>query len=123
MEVSLVHKVNHHILLKVTGDVLMENSKDFLNAILQLISSETEINQLSLDFTRVLFVDSSGIGALIKLTSEMKKKSASINIVGLNKNLRTVFQLSGISSIIRVMTVEDFCFLYPEFASSLNNNS
>lgn len=123
MEVSLVHKVNQHLLVRVVGDVLMENSKDFLNSVHEVIDPETDLKQVSFDFTRVLFVDSSGIGALIKLTAEMKKKSASIAIVGLSKNLRTVFQLSGISNILKVMTVEDFCFFYPEFMSYFERKS
>lgn len=116
MQVELIHKVNEHILVRVIGDVLMENSKDFFNSVMQIYKTEGG-KQVSFDFTKVLFVDSSGIGSLIKLTSEFKKQSASINIIGLNKNLRTVFQLSGIVAIIKVLTVEDFKFLYPEFAT------
>ncbi len=119
MEVKFIYKANSHVLLEVIGDVLMENSKDFINSVVELLSKESNITQLTLNFTKVLFVDSSGIGALIKLTSEMKKKSVNLNILGLNKNLRTVFQLSGISSIIKIFSEEDFCLLHPEFRSYL----
>lgn len=113
MEINLVKREDKHYLLRVAGDVLMENSKDFYNGVKDMFEGKT--GHLSLDFSRVQFIDSSGIGALIKLTSELKRENCVVNVIGLNKNLTAVFQLSGISTIIRIRTQNDFCIEYPEF--------
>jgi anti-anti-sigma factor len=113
MEITLLKKNGEHYLLKVEGDVLMENSKDFYNGIKEIFGGKNA--HLSLDFSRVQFIDSSGIGSLIKLTSELKRENFTINVIGLNKNLKTVFQLSGISTIIKIKTQSEFCIEHPEF--------
>jgi anti-anti-sigma factor len=116
MEIKIQRNTNEHCLLRITGDVLMENSKDFYSGVKE--SFEGKLHFLSLDFSKVQFIDSSGIGALIKLTSELKKEGCVVNVIGLNKNLTAVFQLSGISSIIKIRSQPDFCAEFPDFQAS-----
>ncbi|MCB1178257.1 MAG: STAS domain-containing protein [Leptospiraceae bacterium] len=112
-----MNKQENQVLLKVIGDILMENSKDFYNGVRDIIDRVDNLNSLCFDFSKVQFMDSSGIGSLIKLTSELKKESCSISMYNLNKNLKAVFQLSGISGIINVKTPDDFQKDFPDHAN------
>jgi anti-anti-sigma factor len=115
MNILSVTPINDHILFKVSGDILMENSKDFYNGIMNSISEKNKFRFVSFDFGKVQFMDSSGIGSLIKLTSDLQKEKCGVNIYNLNKNLTAVFHLSGINSIIKIHTLKEFVAQYPDF--------
>lgn len=112
MEITLLQKSEDRILIKVHGDILMENSKDFYNGVREKMQ-DMELKFLCFDFSKVQFMDSSGIGSLIKLTSDLRKTGCQVFMYNLNKNLKAVFQLSGISGIIKIRTPQEFIEDFP----------
>jgi anti-anti-sigma factor len=116
MEINLVEKTDIRLLLKVHGDILMENSKDFYNRIRELIDDSVSMKSLCFDFTKVQFMDSSGIGSLIKLTGDLKRQGCQVYMYNLNKNLKAVFQLSGISGIIKIKTPQEYLDDFPDLS-------
>ncbi|MDX1961066.1 MAG: STAS domain-containing protein [Leptospiraceae bacterium] len=113
--ISYSKLISESLLIQIEGDVLMENSKDYYNAVTEILKQSPKLSRLIFDFGKVQFMDSSGMGSLIKLTGEMQKLGTTIHIFNLNKNLSAVFQLSGIHSIIKVKTTQDFFKDFPEF--------
>jgi len=107
--------VSENLLMRIEGDVLMENSKDYYNSVTDILKISPKLSKLIFDFGKVQFMDSSGMGSLIKLTGELQKVGTHIYIFNLNKNLSAVFQLSGIHSIIKIKSVPDFFKEFPEF--------
>jgi stage II sporulation protein AA (anti-sigma F factor antagonist) len=113
--IALIKQIEDHILLQISGDVLMENSKDFYNSIADTLKVLKKTSKISIDFRKVHFMDSSGMGALIKLAGDFQKIGCNIIIFNLNKNLTAVFKLSGIHSIVKIKTLEDYLLEYPQF--------
>ena len=62
---------------------------------------KSNINKLILDFEKVNFMYSSGIGAVVGRYKKMKAKDGSISIVNISKNIKKVFELSGLFQIIK----------------------
>ena len=81
---------------------MMDNSKDFYKEFEAIIQQNTEFKVVSFDFYKVNFMDSSGIGSLIRAASYVKK------------SLYSVFRLSGLDNIIAIYTYEEFIEIYPE---------
>lgn len=103
-----------HLVLKIEKDVMMDNAKDFFKEF-EIIFQESEPpKNVSFDFARVNFMDSSGIGSLIKSASIVKKNSSSVNVFNLNKSLMSVFRLSGLDSILNIFTFEEFKSNFPD---------
>lgn len=69
------------------------------------IDNSIELNMPSLvilDFERVSFMDSSGIGLIMGRYKNLSKRGASLSICGVNPNLYKMMRLSGIERIVKV---------------------
>lgn len=72
------------------GDKLDETVKEFTG------------KTLILDFTRLKFINSEGIGYLMEIHTHLIKLDKKLVIVGLNSHVKDVFQTIGINEIITI---------------------
>ena len=93
---------------------MMDNSKDFYKEFESIIQMNKDLKVVSFDFYKVNFMDSSGIGSLIRAASYVKNLHSSVTVFNLNKSLYSVFRLSGLDNIIAIYTYEEFIEIYPE---------
>jgi anti-anti-sigma factor len=107
-------RTNDHLIIKILSDVMMDNSKDFYKEFEAIIQQNTEFKVVSFDFYKVNFMDSSGIGSLIRAASYVKNLHSAVTVFNLNKSLYSVFRLSGLDNIIAIYTYEEFIEIYPE---------
>ncbi len=81
-------------ILALTGDVSSEAGESIVNAYRSLTSNPAHV---LLDFTRVSYINSSGIAIVIQLLIEASQKGGpSIGIFGLSRHFQKVFSLVGI---------------------------
>ena len=59
-------------------------------------------NQLTLDFDRCEYIDSSGIRMLIKLAKNRPASAQKIKIINCNQTVKDVFRLVNIASVIDI---------------------
>lgn len=64
--------------------------------------SDRQISHLLLDFSRVSFMDSSGVGMLIGRYRTMKDRLGSVSAVGLSPQMDRLFRLAGLHRIITI---------------------
>lgn len=112
------HLQENHLLLSIQKDILMENSREFYHEFEKAIESKN-FGKLSLNFTLVKFLDSSGIGAVIKASSALHNRGVEIYVTNLNKNLNSVFRLSGLNHILSILTLDEYLSKFPEFKKTL----
>lgn len=60
-----------------------------------------------LDFTSCDYIDSSGIGALVRATRLMEERGQIVVLAGLNDDLRTLFDLTRIDTLFVVLDSSD----------------
>ena len=60
----------------------------------------TDCRQMIFDFSRVTFMDSSGIGMIIGRYKNAKKRGGTVAISGMSPELGRIFQISGLAKII-----------------------
>lgn len=107
-------RIKDHLIIRIQTDVMMENSKHFYKEFEVIIQQNHELKVVSFDFSKVNFMDSSGIGSLIKATSYLKNIHAAVTVYNLNKSLQSVFRLSGLDNILAIYDTEEFNKLYPD---------
>ncbi len=107
--------IESHLVLKIEKDVMMDNAKDFFKEFELIFQNIDPPKFVSFDFSKVNFMDSSGIGSLIKSASIIKKNSSAVNVFNLNKSLLSVFRLSGLDTILSIYSEEEFQTNFPEF--------
>lgn len=69
-----------------------------------LLSAEVEAGQvhLVLDFTQVEFLDSTGLGVVIKALASCRESSGSVSVVVATERIRRVFEITGLDRSIRL---------------------
>ena len=60
----------------------------------------TDCRLIIFDFSKVSFMDSSGIGMIIGRYKNAKKRGGTVAIAGMNPELGRIFQISGLAKII-----------------------
>lgn len=64
--------------------------------------SDQGVMQLRLDFSRVTFMDSSGVGMLIGRYRTMAQRGGTVTAVNLNASMERLFRFAGLHRIIAI---------------------
>ena len=91
---------SNQVVFSPQGDLDLYTSVAFFNSVLTRFDRNT--NQLVVDFSGVQYLDSSGVGALIRLAHHAKAISGTIQLVNLGGTPKKVLEMSN---IIRLFTI------------------
>ncbi|HPC40887.1 MAG TPA: STAS domain-containing protein [Spirochaetota bacterium] len=86
------------ISIAVAGDINPYTSKSFKDALFEII--ETGNKNITLDFSRADYMDSSGIGSLISLYKIQSKRGKKLLISKANEDINNFIRLAGLSDLI-----------------------
>jgi anti-sigma B factor antagonist len=75
------------------------NSEEFKLDMVPLLDSTTK---LALDLSRLRFVDSSGLGALISCLRKFNAKGGNLKLFGMSRQVRAVFELVRMHRIFEI---------------------
>lgn len=81
------------------GDLDLYSSVNFCNTVTQKI--EAGCHWLVLDFTKIRYMDSSGVGALIRLIQKAKSLKGEIKVAALGGTPKKVLEMSNITSLFK----------------------
>jgi anti-sigma B factor antagonist len=86
-----VDRVENVAVVAVPVDELdASNSADFKRDIAPVLEANTK---LVLDLSRLRFVDSSGLGAMLSCLRQLSAKSGDLKLCGMSKHVRALFEL------------------------------
>ena len=91
------HKKTYAV-VSIEGD-LDALTSDRLNNTLSDLLQKGQI-RLALDFRKVRFVSSAGLGAILRIQQEASKSGGQVRLFSLPKNVRNVFEIAGFDKII-----------------------
>lgn len=86
-----------HVNVDLKGDLDWETTEIVHEEILPLL---LDFQSVTLNFSRVPFVDSSGMGALIELVQKLNEANIEISISEVNQDVLEVFELIQLPDII-----------------------
>jgi len=87
------------LLVKISGDCDMYNAQEFFSAVTDKINSG--FASIYLDFSGVIYLDSSGVGAIIKILKQSKEKKVDLKFRGISGTPRKVLKMSNIITLIK----------------------
>lgn len=90
----------------------MENAPEFYESFQR--AALEEHGEIVLDFSRIRFVDSSGVGMLLKCAHGAANQQSRLLFYGLNRSLHSVFRLAGLLRIFKLLEEEEARSGYPE---------
>ncbi len=96
---------NHYVYFIVQENIKMENAPILYEEFVK--ENNYFGKKIFFDFSKITFVDSSGIGVLIRCSEYLKDRSSHLVIVGINKSMQTVFRLAGLNQIFDIIDIKD----------------
>lgn len=105
MLLELVNDIETTQLLRPLGDIKMENARDMYDEFVAYYRDG--ITEVVVDFSLVNFIDSSGVGILLRCAEFLKGKEATLFLFGLSRQVETVFKLAGLLKIFPVLSAEE----------------
>ena len=98
-------KVEKHLTFKITEDV----DKHTVDKIRRKMDNEIERyipRKVVFDFSNISFMDSAGIGMVLGRYKLAKMLDGNLEIVNVNKSMKKIFDMSGVSRIINIVEEE-----------------
>ena len=92
---------NGQLTIALTGEIDHHCAKEYINAILAKMEAYTPKNCI-LDFSDVVFMDSSGIAVVINALRGMNRIGGEVYITGLQEQPMKVFTTSGIDKLVKI---------------------
>ena len=95
-------------LLELTGQIDSYTSQ----AITEIVDSHAEKGNFKviIDLSKVDYLDSAGLAALINANIRLSKKQGGLRLVGLKGKAKEVFDLAGLSSMFEVFETNEAAF-------------
>jgi stage II sporulation protein AA (anti-sigma F factor antagonist) len=89
------------LIVHMKGELDHHTSEKVRNIIDDRLGRESII-KLIMDFSQVMFMDSSGIGVVIGRYKKLSTKNGSICITNVNDNIKRIFEISGMLKIVSI---------------------
>lgn len=86
-------------LIEINGELDLYGASEFRTKVIDRINYTS--NKVLFDLSGMTYIDSSGVGAFIRIIQELKKTGGDHRIINLQKGPRQVFQLSNIISLLK----------------------
>ncbi|HOO55609.1 MAG TPA: STAS domain-containing protein [bacterium] len=99
MELKIESSQNE-VLITVKGDVNYDNSQDFYNEVMRAIQKENPL--IKIDLSGCKFLSSNGIGTIAAAATVSKSRGGELVVTGLDSNVRHLFKITLLDSIVDI---------------------
>lgn len=111
MEVKVI-KEDKYTILKLKGSLDIYTSLDLKSSMENVpIGSE---HDLIFDMSKVDYVDSSGIGTLIKIANQVSDSGGNFFITGIKPMIEKIFKVAGLMNYFQILSDEEYQSRFPQ---------
>lgn len=100
-----VHQNAARTVITVVGEIDLSTSGQLDGAVVEALDQAT--SHLTLDLSDVTFLDSSGLGVIVKALKRAKEVGTAFDVVATNERVLKVFNLTGLDSVIDISPTLD----------------
>lgn len=111
MEITIAAPNIDCIVVRLKGKFTIEHIQDFKDKTTPIIKNN--LKTIFVDFTNVVFIDSSGIGVLILFMNSAKNLNINFIIYNLNKDIINLFKVAYLDKFFIVSTSSKLKAAYP----------
>jgi anti-sigma B factor antagonist len=95
-----INKSGHGARVAISGSMYVEDSASVREKLIALLEDDT--SNLSLDFSGLDYIDSSGLGVLISIHKRCLQKGGRMTITGLRGMVEELFKLTRLDLVFNV---------------------
>ena len=99
-------------LIEIYGKFDIESTEEFEKAYNKQLESKPAI--VAIDMSKLDYIDSSGIGSLIKCLNALKNNNGKLVLVGMKPTILNVFKLAKLDMFFQILTSAEFLSKYPD---------
>ncbi len=110
MEIN-VDKKDSYILFQLEGSLDIYTSLDLKAALEDHVKDDAP--DVVIDMEKLTYIDSSGIGILIKALNYVQGLNGKLCVANLKPAIEKVFKVSGLTSYFEILTTDEFKQRYP----------
>ncbi|MCU0823414.1 MAG: STAS domain-containing protein [Leptospira sp.] len=92
--------------IEIAGKFDIESTEEFESIFAKVIEPNPSV--VSIELSRLDYIDSSGIGSLIKSLNTLKNKKGKLILVGMKPMIQNVFKLAKLDMFFEIMSANDF---------------
>ncbi|MCU0823206.1 MAG: STAS domain-containing protein [Leptospira sp.] len=108
MEINLKKKADAHI-ISISGSLDIYTSLDFKNFLeTNLPSSSADGVHVVINLEKLNYIDSSGIGMLIKQLNYVQELKGKFSIANMKPAIEKVFKVAGLTSYFQTISEDEF---------------
>mgnify|MGYP000924740050 CR=1 FL=1 len=100
MDIQVESQGDRHI-VRIQGKITFEHCPVFQRR-LDAVLAEKVIGEVALDFAGVPFIDSSGVGEILRLFKRMRERGGTVVLMNPNKKLRDLFLMYRFDRFMRI---------------------
>lgn len=102
--VSAVRWVRKTAVVDVTGDIDLERSSDFQQALLDILDEKPR--RIVVNLGGVPYMDSSGVASLVKLLGRARKLDITVALASLTDRVKSIFEITRLDGIFEIHPTE-----------------
>jgi anti-sigma B factor antagonist len=91
---------NGIVLVRAEGQLIVGNRQELKNLVTERL--EAGERRYVIDFSRTGYIDSSGLGALVTISKQVREQGGEMRLAGLNDDLRTLFELTKLDTLFAI---------------------
>jgi anti-sigma B factor antagonist len=96
-----VQQIDREAVIKLSGRLDITTSPDVRKKALTILAKR-ECKSLTIDFTGVSYIDTSGLATLLEILVTAKEKCAPLALSGLNEKVRYLIEVNGLAGFFGV---------------------
>jgi len=87
--------------IQVAGEVNIANIDSFNDILNRAITSNS--NDLTIDFSKLTYIDSQGLNVLSAIYSRMKEQNRKIFLLNTNENIKKLLRILGLDKYLHIL--------------------
>ena len=100
LTIALEHVADEAV-IKLSGRVDINTSPDF-RKVARTLCSDRHCKHLTVDFSQVAFIDTSGIATLLEVLVMAKKQCTRLTLSGLSEKVRYLIDVNGLTEFFKL---------------------
>ena len=96
-----IYKSDHNVYIEISGRVILDECERLKDAVVSII--DKGVNQVYLEFSKVDFIDSAGLGVLVGLKMTANKNKTRLILVSPSQNFSDILAVSKLDSIFDII--------------------
>ncbi|MEM7184546.1 MAG: STAS domain-containing protein [Spirochaetota bacterium] len=103
-----VKRVSRSLIFEYSGKIGIKEAQVFTESVKEEVNQNPNYEEVAIDCSAVLFIDSSGMGELINLYRWFHEKEKFFCVIGLSSELRTIIRLAKLNNLIPIFSKEEY---------------